>query len=443
MTSEMLLFAAKLVERSRARGADSVRARASRSRDVSVEWRDGRIETVTEATSRRIALEVWVGGRYTRASTSDLREPSLEAFVTETLELARILEPDAHRRLPTTPDSASRTKTTAAALLVRDSAYEGLTVEDRVHAARELEGAARHAVPTHPITNVSAFVGDSCSEEAYATSDGLQWTFESTLFHEMVSVTSWDETAGVHREASAEATTRFWADLPASEALARGALARARGALGSKKIATVRLPMVVEARVASALVWPLTDALSGPALQQGQSFLEGRLGKRVASGLVSMTDDPLVPKGLGSRPYDADGFSAQPRVVIDHGTLSTYFVDDYYARKLRMSATTSDISNLLFAPGDKDIDAILADLQDAILVTGFFGGYASGATGDFSIAVTGHRVRKGIPSEPITEMNIAANLRHLWQRVIGVGNDPYPYSTARTPTLVFDGLTFV
>lgn len=39
-------------------------------------------------------------------------------------------------------------------------------------------------------------------------------------------------------------------------------------------------------------------------------------------------------------------------------------------------------------------------------------------------------------------MNISGNLAELWQRLVAVGDDPYPYSSVRVPTLVFDGVHF-
>jgi len=39
-------------------------------------------------------------------------------------------------------------------------------------------------------------------------------------------------------------------------------------------------------------------------------------------------------------------------------------------------------------------------------------------------------------------MNIAGNLLELMKKLSAVGNDPWPYSSMRTPTLVFDAIQF-
>ena len=71
---------------------------------------------------------------------------------------------------------------------------------------------------------------------------------------------------------------------------------------------------------------------------------------------------------------------------------------------------------------------------------GFLGGNSNSTTGDFSLGAQGHRVRGGRIAEPIGEMNVSGNHLELWHRLAAVGDDPYPYSAMRAPTLVFEGV---
>ncbi len=54
----------------------------------------------------------------------------------------------------------------------------------------------------------------------------------------------------------------------------------------------------------------------------------------------------------------------------------------------------------------------------------------------------GFRIRGGKIAEPVGEMNVSGNQVELWKRLAAVGNDPYRYSSMRTPTLVFEGVQF-
>ena len=200
--------------------------------------------------------------------------------------------------------------------------------------------------------------------------------------------------------------------------------------------------MVVDHRASGRLVSYLIGPLSAGNLQQKRSYLEGKLGTQIGSPLLTFSDEPLIPKGFGSRLFDGEGIAARTLPLFQGGVLKSYFVDSYYGRKLKMAPTTAGASNLEWKLGSRTRAEILASLTDAILVTGFLGGNSNGTTGDFSLGVQGFRVRSGQMAEPVGEMNISGNHLELWKHLVAVGDDPYPYSSLRTPTLVFEGVQF-
>ena len=191
-------------------------------------------------------------------------------------------------------------------------------------------------------------------------------------------------------------------------------------------------------RAAGRLVPHLLGPLSAGSLQQKRSMFEGKLGQVIGSAWLDLVDDPLVVKGFGSQLFDSEGMAARRRPIFEAGQLKTYFVDNYYGRKLKMEPTTARTSNLAWKLGDKGQEALLSDLKDGLLVTSFLGGNSNSTTGDFSLGISGFRVRGGKLAEPIAEMNLSGNHLEFWKSLVAVGNDPYPYSPLRTPTLVFE-----
>jgi PmbA protein len=196
--------------------------------------------------------------------------------------------------------------------------------------------------------------------------------------------------------------------------------------------------VLVENRVAGRLVRALTGPLGGRSLQQKQSFLEGKLGSQIASKLLTMTDDPHVVRGFGSRLYDGDGIATKKRAIIEKGILKSYYIDDYYGRKLKMDPTTGGSTNLIFGLGTKSFDELVRDMRDGVVVTGFLGGNSNATTGDFSLGVQGFVVEKGKMTKPIAEVNMSGNQSGFWKKLAAVGADPYSYSSMRTPSLLFD-----
>lgn len=436
--SDLLGVAQAAVELARKKGANEAAAGASRVRRVEVQWRDGRLERISEATTRGLGLELYVEGRYAAVSTSDLRPEAVQRFVEDAVALTRTLAVDPFRALPDPRLYAGRA---AVDLELEDARYGEVDAVRRRRLAEELEAAARAARGAEAILSVTTGVGDTLSESARVHSNGFVGRRRSTDFG-MSTEVSVKDPDGRRPEDWAAASARHFEALPPAARVGREASERTLGRVGSRKGASAQLAMAVENRAAGRLLGSFLGPLAASALQQKRSFLEGKLGQQVASARLDLADDPLVPRGLGSRLFDGEGLAARRFPLLEAGVLRNYYVDNYYGRKLGMAPTTRGSSNLAWKLGDRGLDALLADLGEGILVTGFLGGNSNSTTGDFSFGVQGYRVRGGQRAEPIGEMNVSGNHLELWKRLVAVGDDPYPYSASRAPTLVFEGVQF-
>jgi PmbA protein len=420
------------------KGANEAAAGTYRSRHVEVVWRDGRVEKVSEATTRGLGLDLYVDGRYASVSTSDLRSEALDRFVEDAVALARTLAADPYRRLPEPELYRDRPRVD---LQLEDPSYGTLEAAERRRLAEETEAAARAAPGADRILSVTTSASGSLGESALVQTNGFEGTKRGTDFWIGAEVTVKDPD-GRRPEEYAASGGRFRDALESPGTVGRRAAERALARVGTVKGASAVLPMAVDNRASGRLVAMLLGPLAAVAIQQKRSFMEGKVGETIGSPLLEVADDPLVPRGLGSRLYDSEGISARPFPLFERGVLRSYFVDTYYGRKLGFAPTTARSSNLAWALGSKGRDVLLAELGEGILVTGFLGGNSNGTTGDFSLGVRGFRVRGGRVAEPVGEMNVSGNQLELWKRLVAVGNDPYRYSAMRTPTLVFDAVQF-
>jgi PmbA protein len=437
-TETLLTIAQTAVKTAQAKGAQEVAANLSRTREVETVWRDGKLEKTQEATTRGIRLTLYVDGRYASVSSSDLRPQALEQFIADSVVLTRALGKDPHRSLPDPKLYAGQAKVD---LQLADPRHEALTSDDRRRLARDLEAAARSLPGSDKILSVTGSVTDTSTESFKVHSNGFTGhrLDTSTFLGADVSVKDPD---GRRPEDSSYAGSRFHGELPSAAALGQDATRRTLARVGSKKGDSAVLTMAIDNRVAGRMLSFLLGPLSGAAIQQKRSFLEGKLGSIIGSPLLQLTDDPLIPKGFGSRLYDQEGLAARARPIFEGGVLRNGFVDTYYGKKLGIAPTSGSASNLVWKLGAKNQQALLADLKEGILVTSFLGGNSNGTTGDFSLGVQGFRVRNGQLAEPVGEMNISGNHLEFWKQLAALGNDPYPYSTLRTPTLVFEGVQF-
>lgn len=423
------------VELAKDAGADDAWAATSSSRSTQCHLRDGVLERMQHSHSRRLSVELYVDGRYFSHSTSDLRDEPLRDFMIEAVALTRALQPDPHRTLPDPALFGGRPTVDL------DSVDEGLASLD--NDARQSLGLQMDArIAGKPgVISASSSVVDGRYASAHASSNGFAGGHEATFVATSANVTLQGE--GDRRpEGGMGASARYLSDLPDASWIADEALVRARARLGSKKGPTTTTTMVVDRMIAGRAIGALVSPARGRAVQQGQSFWADRMGEPLISKVLTLRDEPLLPRGMGSRHFDGEGISARPFVVLEGGALRTMYIDTYYARKLGVAPTTGYSSNLVVTPGTGDLQSIVADVGEGIYVTSWLGGNSDPTSGEFSMGLRGHLIDKGKIGAPVGEMNVTGKVLDLFSRLSRVGGDPWTYGSIHTPTLVFDDVSF-
>lgn len=434
-TSILLEDAKRALAQALSLGADDAAIRVDQGQSTEYAYRDGQLERVQDSGTKVLSAAIYVDGRYSGHQSNDLRPESLASFFRDAVELTRALQPDPHRHLP---DPALYKGQTELDLAQWDERLLDLGRPEILEWLQAMD-ASTHA--SEDVISSTSQISAGHGAMARVTSNGFEGTRRGTSVSGISEVTVRDE-GDKRPEAYAYKSGRHLADIGEPTAIAEKALRRALLRRGSTKAGSVRTKMILHRESAGGLLGRICGALSGAAIQQERSFLADKLDQRIASPLLSITDDPWLVGALSSRAFDGEGLATKPRNVIDAGTLKAYFVGSYYANKLGWTPTTGGPSNLVFAPGDKDADGLLADAGEGIYVTAWAGGNADMTTGDFSFGIRGFQIRDGKIAEPISEMNITGNYLELLPRLIAVGNDPYITSSIRTPTLVFDDVQF-
>ncbi|MFT5459019.1 MAG: PmbA protein [Myxococcota bacterium] len=435
--SALVDLAAQAVERALALGAEEAQARASSGSHVQITRRGGRVEQATEATTRGLVVSVLAEGRFTSNSTSDLRPEALEAFLRRCVDSAGYIEPDPDRALP--PGDECGRGVSAEQLDQDDPAWAERTAADRSSEAEALEAAMTARADASTIS-ASVWVADGRSTSARVMSNGFADEDAGAWFVAGADCTLRD--GDKRPESGASYAARHLADLPSAHAIAAEADQRARERIGAGPIDSGSYPLILSNRAVGRILGALTAPLSGASLHQRRSCLADKLGERIGSDVLTLIDDPTVPRGLASQPWDGDGRVARRSTVIEAGVLQRYYIGTYYSRKLSLPATSSGRSNWVVSPGDRPWSELAAGWPKAILVTGFLGGNSNAASGDFSFGIRGTLVENGSLTAPLGEMNVSGNLLDLLQRLVAVGDDPWAWSSVVAPTMLFDGVSF-
>jgi PmbA protein len=432
MKQELYDLAGWGIQTAKAAGADACRIGIDGERTVEISYRERKPENIKEASTKSLSLEIFVNGRYSSMSTSDLRKDALKDFIGRAVAQTKLLAEDPFRTLPDPKYYQGRQDLD---LEFVDPSYKNWTPESRHAFVKAIEDACL-AKGGEKVISVTAGSTDGYSESVLMTSNGFDGYSEATYFVGTAEMTGRDE--GDRRPAEyAAAVALHRRDLPKPEEIGAEAALRTLALFGGKKLKTETLPVIIENRSVGRFGGGFLQAMFGRAIQQKQSFLADKKGQKVASGLLTLVDDPLIKRGLSSRLFDGDGFAAKKRVMLEAGVLKEFYLDWYYSRKLGWEPTTGGPSNLLIPPGKRSVAEIMKDLGRGILITGFIGGNSNSTTGDTSIGIVGRLFENGIPVQAVSEMNIADNHLKIWQRLVEVANDPYPYSGQKFPSLVF------
>lgn len=417
-------------------GASQAAITISYGRGVDIAYRDKKIEKLEDSTSQGLSLQVYVDNKFSSHSTNDLNKKSLEKFIKEAILSTKYLAVDKFRSLP---DSKYYPKDLSTDLELYDKNFNNVTPTQKVNIAELLEEAARKV--SNKIISATASYGDSYSEFVMVLSNGFIGEGGGTNYSISSEVTVNDNNVG-RPEDYAYASTRFFSELPTPEVIGKEAADRALLKIGQKKIESGKYLMIIENRAAAQTLRLLTGPMNARALQQKSSWLDGMIDKKIASDKLTIYEDPFIKKGFNSKLFDGEGLAVKKRTLIENGILKTYLIDNYYGRKLGMEPNSSSLSNVFLNFGKRNLKEILKDTKKAIYVSSFIGGNSNSTTGDFSFGIIGRLIENGEFTIPLNEMNISGNAKEIWQNIAEIGNDPFPYSSWKVPTLVFEGVDF-
>jgi PmbA protein len=166
----------------------------------------------------------------------------------------------------------------------------------------------------------------------------------------------------------------------------------------------------------------------------------GKENKNVVSSLMTIYDDPLIPSGPGSRLFDDEGLTAVKRPIIEKGVLKSYYIDNYYGKKLGMKPNSGSSSNIVFNTGTRGLDQMIGSMKKGVFITGFIGGNCNGSTGDFSYGIEGYLIQNGKIVHPVNEMNITGNMNQFWFNLAEMGNDIREGESMRIPSMLIENV---
>jgi len=417
-------LAEKLVKKCLAKGADAAEVYIESGRELSIEVRNGEVETVQQAASQGVGFRVFVKQRMAFSSCNDLSDKALDNAIKSAVGFASSTTPDENNILP---DDKGVTQVEG----LYDPQIAQVPMEKKIELAKNVE---KLAMKDARITK-SAGSGYSEGEgEIYlANSNGLS---KSSKFSNCFFGVSVVAEKGEQKSSGGEfCSRRFFADLKPAEEVAAKAAKEAYQMLDPRMVKTQKAAVIFDADVARSILGGILAAIDGERVLQGASFLAQKLDQEIASELVTLVDDGTLAKGLGSAPFDGEGVPTQKRIIVDKGILKGFMYNTIVAKRAGVKSTGNasrggftsipEIGphNFYMAAGKSTPEEIIKATKTGLLLKGVTGYGINPVNGNFSGGAQGFWIKNGKIAFPVKGLTIAGNAFEMLEAIDMVGND--------------------
>jgi predicted Zn-dependent protease len=318
-------------------------------------------QNVAEADNM-INVRAILGNKIGCARGNQVALAEVQAVAQRALDLARVASPDeAFVSLPG-PQSIQKVHSFAEPTAAS-------TPEQRAEAVRAIVSVAE----AHGCRASGSFSVES-GEVAVANSLGVR-AYAPATEASLVAVISDDESSGYAQ----------WRGLDISQldpvAVAESAARKCADARGADAIEPGEYTVILEPLAVGDMLFMLAYmGLGAQSLQEGRSFLAGRLGEKVIGDNITIWDDATDLRQLAF-PFDWEGLPKQKTMLIEKGVARGVAYDSYTAHKEEKQSTGHAFpapnpygpmpTHLFLAPGEAALEDMISSTDRAILVTRF------------------------------------------------------------------------
>ena len=406
---------AEILEKAQGCGVSAAEVSASVSQNLSVSVRMGDIDILERGSDQGMDLTVYLGKRSGSSAATGLTHADIAKLVEEAVNIAKYTGEDDYAGLADADDMATE---------IPDlQLHHPWTIDtaSAIELATECEDTARAEplIVNSEGAQLSTIQGTYC----YGNTHGFNAAYRGTRHSILCSVVA-GKNGAMQRDMWFD-SNRNAETLQSAKTIGRRAAERAVQRLGASKVQSCKIPVLFVPETAASLIGHFTAAISGSALYKGTSFLPDSLNKAIFPAFVQLSEQPRLPCGLYSAPFDGEGVATRDQIIVADGVVQNYILNSYAARRLSMKTTANDggLRNVILSGEQKSFDELLKDMDKGLVVTELIGMGVNPVTGDYSRGASGFWVENGKIDHPVEEITIAGNLSAMYSNIVALGND--------------------
>ena len=441
MILDLLHYAVKQAE---ALGATDAEAYAATSSESEVFIENNDVKQAKSQGTSAIGIRVLLEGSLGFYSINDLTKSRIRDAAAMAIKIAHVSPKDKHNVLP----GKSKSKALRG---IYDKNAESFQASDAARMAAEMLEAAK--AYDNRISVDSGNFNSEIVTHALVNSNGIELKERTSVFSwsimgmaiENGDISSFDYQLG---------GSHFVKEIDVCNTATEFAEAVAKS-LGTRKLEQsfkgemLLTPMAVNEMIEEVVA----HAINSDSVQKKSSHFAGKIGKQVASDLLTVEDDATNAEGLNASSFDREGVPHHRNIVIEKGILKKFLYNTYTASKdgIRSTGNASgstssppsvSTTNFLIIPSRSNFDTLVSEMRHGIIISRFSGN-VNPVNGDFSGVVKGGRlVRNGTIQYPVKEVMVAGNVFEALRHLDGISKERKVIYDAILPYIRFDGISF-
>lgn len=228
--------------------------------------------------------------------------------------------------------------------------------------------------------------------------------------------------------------------------------------IGAQPVPSGKYKAVFSNKVMATLLSTYASVFSAEAAQKGMSLLAGKEGEKIASDIVTLTDDPMYSDAPVKCTFDAEGVATYKKNVIEQGVFCTMLHNLKTAANAGVRTTGNGFKasyaatvgihpySFFINPGKASREELFSEVENGIYITELAGMHAGAnpTTGDFSLAASGFVIEHGKKAAPVKGITVSGNFFTLLKSIVRVGEDlkfsPFALGSSRcgSPSVIVE-----
>ena len=223
------------------------------------------------------------------------------------------------------------------------------------------------------------------------------------------------------------------------------------------------IEVIIEPMEFADILTAILAAVNGENINRHRSPWIGKIGEKIASEDLTVMDDGKMKYGLRSALADDEGIPTTKKPIIEKGVLRNYIYDYYnakiagveptgngYRRGVRTIETTHKNpagpapSNIEILPGNKDTEALIAEMDRGLIVKKFAAPNVDFITGNFGMEIRNAVIiENGEAKQPIKHALLIGNLYEALNNISGIAKKQERMGIMLLPAIRFKNLQIV